>query len=165
MSQPPVFGAGPDPLGPGPAGPGEPAPMGPSGLGPLGDIQVMAAMLRRDGDDIGSYVRVLSETLSSALPAGLLDVDYDRSLSDRLAGRPGRPVRLVVHGGEGDLELGESRGRVVAEVRRAVNGVVISRKQVGIDEWVVLLARELSTLAARDSRAQAALSALFAGGF
>ncbi len=139
--------------------------MTPSGLGPLGDIQLMAAMLRRDGDDIGSYVRILSTTLSSALPPGLVDIDYDRNLADRLAGRPGRPVRVVLHGADGDLEIGESRGRVVAEVRRAVNGVVISRKQVGVDEWVVLLARELSTLAARDSRAQAALSALFSAGF
>ena len=145
--------------------PAQPGAVAPSGLGPLGDIQMMAAMLRRDGDDVASYVRILSDTLASGLPAGLVDVEYDRSLSDRLAGRPGRPVRIVVHGAEGDLELGETRGRVTAEQRRAVNGVVIARKQVGVDEWVVLLARELSTLAARDSRAQSALSTLFANPF
>ena len=132
----------------------------PSGLGPLGDIQMLAAMLRTDRDDVESYARVLTGALGDALPPGMVDIGYQRSLGDRLAGRPARPVRLTVQAGERVLELADGRTGVQAVVRTVVRGVIISRKEVPIDEWVVLLAGELADRAAQNAAARLALERL-----
>jgi hypothetical protein len=75
-----------------------------------------------------------------------------------MAGRDGRAVAVVVHGVDRQLELREgARGAVEAEVRQVVRGVVISRKTVGVDEWLTALAEDLTRIAARDATARAAL--------
>jgi hypothetical protein len=135
----------------------EPTPE-PSGLGPSGDVALLAHMLRADRADVASYARVLTGTLAGALPEGMVDVEQRRGLADRMAGREGRAVALVVHGLDRDLELREgARGMVEAQVRQVVRGVVISRKAVGIDEWLHALAEDLSRIAARDAAARTAL--------
>ena len=90
-----------------------------------------------------------------------MDVEYQRSMGDRMAGRPGKPVRLIVRGPERELELSQdSRGAVQAQSRKVVGGVVISRKPIAIDEWVQQFAAELSALAAANAAARQALAAL-----
>ncbi|MGH3794126.1 MAG: hypothetical protein ACRDSP_04490 [Pseudonocardiaceae bacterium] len=135
-----------------------------SGLGPMGDVQLLAAMLRADRADITSYARVLSGALAEALPPGMVEVGYHRTVGDRMAGRPGRAVRLLVHGEDRDLELSEDRnGRIEAELRQVVRGVVISRRGAGIDEWLQALAEDVTRTAARDTAAREALERLLRG--
>ena len=105
----------------------------PSGLGPSGVVAMLAAMLRADRADVASYARVLTSTLADALPEGMVEVEQRRGLGDRVAGRNGRIIAIVVH------------------------GVVISRRTVGIDEWLQALAEDLTRIAARDAAARAAL--------
>ncbi|SDO79383.1 hypothetical protein SAMN04515671_2005 [Nakamurella panacisegetis] len=132
-----------------------------SGLGPLGDVQLLAAMLHNDRNDVASFARVLTGALGEALPRGVVEVQYERSMGDRMAGRPGRPVRLTVRGTDRELDLAEGRhGAVQAQVRKVVGGVVISRKEIGIDEWVRQFAAELSAQAAQNAAARQALAAL-----
>jgi hypothetical protein len=134
---------------------------GPSGLGPLGDVQLLAAMLRADRADVASQARVLTGALADALPPGMVEVEYRRGLSDRLAGREGRAVAMVVHGHERDLELREAaHGMLTAELRQVVRGVVISRRPLGVDEWLRALAEDLQRIAARDAAARAALEGM-----
>lgn len=138
--------------------------MDPSGLGPMGDVQLLAALLRADRADVASYARVLSGALADALPTGMVELDHQRTMGDRLGGRPGRVVRLVVHGDDRDLELRENRhGRIDAELRQVVRGVVISRRTVGVDEWLQALAEEITRAAARDTAAREALQRLLRG--
>lgn len=132
----------------------------PSGLGPLGDVQLLASMLRSDREDVASYARVLTGALGDALPTGMVDIEYQRSMGDRLAGRPGRPIALSVHGADRTLELSQTRTGVQAVVRVAVRGVVISRKEVGVDEWLRQLAAELSNQAEHNAAARQALQRL-----
>ena len=133
----------------------------PSGLGPLVDIQVLAAVLRSDSDDVASYTRVLSGALHDAFPPGVVEIEHQRSLGDRMAGRPGKPVRLMVRGQDVELELSDGpHGSVKAQLRKVVGGVVISRREIGIDEWVHLLASELSARAAESAAARQALADL-----
>ncbi|MGB6164873.1 MAG: hypothetical protein WCF33_01020 [Pseudonocardiaceae bacterium] len=135
-----------------------------SGLGPMGDVQLLAAMLRADRDEVASYARVLSGALAQALPAGMVEIDYQRTVGDRLAHRPGRAVRLVVHGENQDLELREGRaGGIEAELRQVVHGVVISRRGIGVAQWLQALAEEITRAAARDTAARAALERLLHG--
>src|SRR5262249_2984716 len=135
---------------------------GESGLGPMGDVQLLAAMLRADQAEVASYARVLSGALAQALPPGMVEIDYQRGVGDRLAGRPGRAVRLVVHGENRDLELREARrGGVEAELRQVVRGGTISRRGIGVDDWLRALAEDIARIAARDTAAREALERLF----
>jgi hypothetical protein len=106
---------------------------------------------------------VLTNTLGDALPDGMVEVEYRRSMGDRVSGRPGQAVAVRVHGRERQLELRQGKRGVDAEVRTVVRDVVISRKTIGIDEWLRLLAEELEKLAERDAAARAALSRLLGG--
>lgn len=132
-------------------------------LGPAWDMHMMIAALRADRSDVESYTRVLTSTLGDALPDGMVDVEYRRSMGDRVAGRQGQAVALVVHGAEKDLGLRQGKRGVDAEVRTIVRDVVISRRTIGIDEWLTLLAQELTKLAERDAAAREALSRLLGG--
>jgi hypothetical protein len=123
-------------------------------------MHVMIAALRADRSDVESYTRVLTNTLGDALPDGMVEVEYRRSMSDRVSGRPGQAVAVRVHGRERELELRQGKRGVDAEVRTVVRDVVISRKVIGIEEWLTLLAEELSKLAERDAAAREALSRL-----
>ena len=139
--------------------------MEPSGLGPMGDVQLLAASLRTDRTDVASYTRVLTGALHDALPPGMVEVDRRRGLGDRMAGREGRAVAVIVHGDGRQLTLREgSHGAVEAEVRQVVRDVVISRRTVTIEQWLQALAEDLTKVAARDAAARAALERLLAGG-
>jgi len=132
-------------------------------LGPAWDMHMMIAALRADRSDVESYTRVLTSTLGDALPEGMVEVDYQRSMGDRVAGRPGKAIAVRVRGQARELELRQGKRGVDAEVRTVVRDVVISRKTIGIDEWLGLLAEELSKLAERDAAAREALSRLLGG--
>jgi len=131
-----------------------------SGLGPAGDLHLIAAALRADHADIASYTRVLTTVLGDALPPGMVEVEYKRTLADRMGGRLGQPVRLTVTTEGQQLEL-DAGGR--AEVRQIVHNVVIKRNKVGVDEWLTALAEVLAGLASRNAAARAALTNLLGG--
>lgn len=126
------------------------------------DFDMVAAALRQDAADVATYARVLTVTLADVLPPGSVDVEYERSLSDRLKGREGHPVRIVVRLGERTLSLAGG-GRPVAEIHHEVRGVVLSRDQVSLDVWVQALARELVAQADASARAAEALRRLVTG--
>jgi hypothetical protein len=136
---------------------------GESGLGPMGDIHLIAAALRADRADVASYARVLSAVLGDALPTGMASVEYQRTVADRLAGRPGKPVRITVRAEDRELELRQVRNRLGAEIRQVVRGVVIRRRPVPVDEWLVAFAEVLTSEAQRSAAARAALGELLGG--
>jgi hypothetical protein len=125
-------------------------------------IDLVASALTSSADlsDVAMFVRVFTRSFADALPEGMVDVDYDRSMGDRLAGRPGTPVAVRLTFPEKRLELRAARGWPDAEVQQVVRGVVLSRRQVPVEEWVRVLAAELTELAASNARARAALAAL-----
>jgi hypothetical protein len=125
------------------------------------DVDALAAALRADSADLEVYARVLSSSLVDALPAGMVEISRDQSMRDRLAGRPGTVRSLQIGFGEVTLELSRGRaGEPVARAARAVRGVIISSREISVDEWTRLLADQL-TLRARDSAAaRAALARL-----
>jgi hypothetical protein len=135
---------------------------GESGLGPMGELHLLVAALRTDRSDVESYARVLSDTLGDALPAGMVDIERKRTMADRVGGREGQPVALRVTTEDRQLELTAGKhGGVKAEIRQIVRGVAISRKEVGVDEWLTALADALTKLASRDTTAREALERLF----
>ena len=121
------------------------------------DVEMLAAALRQDSADLDIYAKVLSVNLVESLPRDAVQVVRKRSLSDRAAGREGSVTNLDVALGDSRLALRMDRGRVVGEICKEVRGVVLSRQQVGLDEWIAALAQALSDAASSNARAREAL--------
>jgi hypothetical protein len=125
------------------------------------DVDALAAALRADSADLDVYARVLTTSLADALPAGMVEVQRDASMRDRLAGRPGEVRLLRIALGEVSLELSRGKsGAPVARAARAVRGVIISSREITVDEWTRLLADQLAVIAKDSAAARSALSKL-----
>lgn len=127
------------------------------------DVELLAAALRQDSADLDVYAKVLSVSLVESLPPGAVQVERKRSMADRVAGREGAVTALDVALGEVRLGLRMDRGRPVGEICKEVRGVVLSRQQVGLDEWIAALARGLAESAASSARAREALQRYLGG--
>jgi len=128
---------------------------------PVEDVDAIAAALRADTADLEVYADVLTTSLSDALPSEMVTVERSRSLGDRVSGRSGAVRRIVVHLGEWELTLSRpGRGSLAAHARQKVRGVVISNREVPVDEWVRLLASGLARRAKESAAARAALGRL-----
>jgi len=126
-------------------------------------LDMVAAALRADSSDITIYARVLTDSLGDSLPPGCVTVDRDQSMSDRMHGRPGEILKIAVQLGDQQMTLGVKNGRPVAEICRAVRGVVLSRQTVPLQEWTVALASALVVHAEQHAEAAQALRKLVAG--
>jgi hypothetical protein len=135
----------------------------PAEPGDTGVVDLVAAAIRADTTDLDVYHRVLSATVSEMLPAGMVEVDRDRSMKDRMAGREGRATSIRIRLGDRTLELAAQHGRLVATSAREVRGVVISRQEISVAEWTQQLAQYLAQLAAENADARVALSRLLGG--
>ena len=127
-------------------------------------FDMVAAALRADSADVAAYARVLSETLGDTLPPGSVTVERERSMSDRVRGRPGEVRKITVRLGEQVMTLGMSHGQPSAEICREVRGVVLSRQPAQLPEWADALARALVGHAEENARAAEALRRLVTGG-
>lgn len=135
-----------------------------TGSEPTPALGRLVGALTSDGLDVAALTRVLTGSLIDALPAGMVEVQRDRSLSDRMAGREGTVTSLTVHAGERLLVLRRGRGGVTEPyIAHEVRGVTISRTPVGIAEWVTALAQQLADRAEQDQAARAALERLLLG--
>ena len=126
-------------------------------------LDMVTAALRADSTDVGIYARVLTQSLGEALPSELVTVDRERSMSDRMRGRPGEISRIAVQLGDQQMTLSVRNGRAEAEVCRAVRGVVLSREPMPIHEWAAALAAGLVSYAEKNAQAAQALRRLVAG--
>ena len=125
------------------------------------DIDAIAAALRADTADLDVYANVLTTSLAEALPAGMVTVERSRSMRERLAGRSGAVRRITLHLDEWQLTLSShGRGALVAHARQKVRGVVISNREMPVDDWVRLLAAQLAERARLSAEARAALGRL-----
>ncbi|MBP0448751.1 MULTISPECIES: hypothetical protein [unclassified Kitasatospora] len=124
---------------------------------PETEVELLAAALRRDSADLNLYAEVLSANLADSLPPGAVQVRRRRSVTERMAGRAGSVTELDVALGEQRLSLRMDRGRVSGEICHEVRGIVLSRRQVGLDEWIDALARSLAEVAASNARAREAI--------
>jgi hypothetical protein len=103
------------------------------------------------------------DMVTAALPADFVSVERDRSMSDRMRGRPGEISKIVARLGELQMTLAVRNGQPVAEVCRAVRGVVLSRQTVPIGDWAATLAGALVSYAEQNAQAAQALRRLVAG--
>lgn len=126
-------------------------------------LDMLTAALRADSTDIAIYATVLTESLGESLPPGCVTVDRSRSLADRMQNRPGSVNKIAVRLGEQVLTLAVVRGAPAAEICREVRGIVISRQQVSIADWIAELAKGLLAHAEQNAQTATALRRLVAG--
>jgi hypothetical protein len=126
-------------------------------------FDMVTAALRADSADVAVYARVLTDSLGDALPPDCVTIERTRSMSDRMHGRPGEVSKITVRLGEQVLALGMQAGRPAAEICQEVRGVVLSRQQVAVQQWVDELARALVAHARQNAHAAEALRKLVAG--
>ena len=126
-------------------------------------LEMVAAALRLDGADAALYASVLTKSLSEALPPGYVTVERERSMSDRMRGRPGEVSKVAVRLGDQVMTLAVKNGLPVAEICREVRGVVLSRQAVPLQQWAGALASALVTHAADNAQAAEALRRLVIG--
>jgi hypothetical protein len=104
-------------------------------------LDMVTAALRADSTDVAIYARVLAQSLGEALPPDSVSVERERSMSDRMRGRPGE----------------------ITKVAAQLRGVVLSRQAVPIGEWAATLAGALVSYAEQNAQAAQALRKLVAG--
>ncbi len=96
------------------------------------DFDMVAAALRADATDLGTFVEVLARKLESALPGGV---------QVRRAGglfRKDHPVQeIVVQLGEWQFRLLAGGGGVArAERAHSVRGISLKSEELGVDGWL-----------------------------
>ena len=126
-------------------------------------LEMVAAALRADSADVAIYARVLTNSLTDALPPGYVTVERERSMSDRMKGRPGEISKVAVKLGDQLMTLAVRRGQPTAEICREVRGVVLSRREVPLHQWASALASALVEHAEGNAAAAAALRRLVLG--
>jgi len=127
------------------------------------DLEMVTAALRADSADAAVYAQVLTQSLGDSLPPGCVTIERDRSVSDRMRGRPGTVSRITVRLGERVMSLAVRNGEPAAEICREVRGVVLSRQPVPVQEWAAELARTLVGYAEQNAQAAEALRKLVTG--
>jgi len=126
-------------------------------------LEMVTAALRADSTDAAVYARVLTNSLSEALPPGYVTVERERSMSDRMKGRPGEISKVVIRLDDQVMTLGLRSGRPTAEICKEVRGVVLSRQTVPMHQWASALASALVNHAASNAAAAEALRRLVLG--
>jgi hypothetical protein len=124
---------------------------------------MVTAALRMDSADVAVYTRVLTKSLSEALPPGYVTVERERSMSDRMRGRQGEISKVVVRLGDQLMTLAVKNGQPAAEICREVRGVVLSRENVPLQQWASALASALVVHAENNAQAAEALRRLVTG--
>jgi hypothetical protein len=131
--------------------------------GPSPDLDLVTAALRADSADASIYAQVLTESLGDSLPPGCVTIERDRSVSDRMHGRPGKVSKITIRLGEQVMTLAVRAGQPNAEILREVRGVVLSRQPVPVPDWAAELARALVGYAEQNARTAEALRRLVTG--
>jgi hypothetical protein len=124
---------------------------------------MVTAALRLDSNDVAIYASVLTKSLSEALPPEYVTVEHERSMADRMKGRPGEVSKVEVRLGDQVMTLAVKNGRPIAEICRQVRGVVLSRQTVPVQQWAEALANALVVHAENNAQAAAALRRLVLG--
>jgi hypothetical protein len=124
---------------------------------------MVTAALRVDSSDAAIYASVLTNSLSEALPPEYVTVERERSMSDRMRGRPGEVSKVEVKLGDQVMTLAVKNGRPTAEICRQVRGVVLSRQSVPLQQWAATLASALVSHAESSAQAAEALRRLVLG--
>jgi formate dehydrogenase maturation protein FdhE len=115
----------------------------------------LAASLRADAGDIGTFVEVLADKLSLAVPA-LVKVERERTFARRTK----RVRRISIEFPEERYELAATGSAPACSRSTIVRGIALRTEPLALDAWIEQLARALAHEAERTDAGRAALERL-----
>ena len=115
------------------------------------DFDLVAARLRADAQDLGTFMEVLARKLEDALP-GVAEIHRAQGLFRR--DHPVKEIRLTL--GDWNFHLRAEHAGLVGERAHTVRGVALQSEELHIDAWLAALLGALHQYA--QSNAQAAQS-------
>lgn len=113
-------------------------------------------------EEPGEFLDRLAAGARRASPAVVVDLERERTLGERLSGKPGRAVALTIDGDGRRCTLRHDRRGWRGEVARVVGGIVIARETLPLGPWLDAFAAEVAASAARASGDAAAARRAFA---
>lgn len=122
------------------------------------DLDLLAASLRADAGDIGTYTEALAVKLEEALPGG---VTVQRARQGMFGPKAVRAI-VVDTGGE-RLELVRDGDRLTTRMARVSAGITIKTQEIDFDQWLEVLSRALAEQARRSLGTRQALDRLLNG--
>jgi hypothetical protein len=122
------------------------------------DIDLLAASLRADIGDLGTFVEALAAKLEDAVP-GAVSVDRRR---DGMFG-PKRVRRIALDAGGQRLELRTDGAAIETTCSRLSGGIVIKREELDADAWLRGLGEALAIQAQSSKSTRQALERLLNG--
>ena len=119
------------------------------------DFDLVAARLRADAQDLGTFMEVLARKLEEALP-GAAEVRRAGGLFRR--DHPVNEIRVVL--GEWNFHLRAAPAGVAAERAHTVRGVALKSEELPLDAWLAALLEALRQYAQSNSTAAQSLERL-----
>lgn len=125
---------------------------------PAISFDLLAASLRADASELGTFVTVLGGKLLDALPENTV---CERERKRRL-GRGGdeRITRIEVSLDDLRFELDDSGKRLETRISHVVRGMRLKSDDVRLDEWIERLSRQLAATAERSAKSREAIEGL-----
>ena len=125
------------------------------------DLELLAASLRRQSDDLSMYAGFLINSLSQALPPHLVGVERKAGLFGRVKdGAPVLAVSIALGGRRFILRRQGVGHRAAASIAHESGGIVLRTDEVTMDAWSRELAAALARYAEQDAAAAQALARL-----
>ncbi len=122
-------------------------------------VEILAAALRSDAQDLSLYAGFLLNSLSLALPPDYVTVERKKSMRERMRGGEGEVISTTVRLGDRSFTLARKAvgAQPIASVAHQVNGIVLSTTVVPLDAWSRQVAAALVEQAGESRQAAAAL--------
>lgn len=122
------------------------------------DIDLLAASLRADSSDLGTFVEALAVKLEDAVPGSV-------RVQRRRGGLFGAKAvqRIELDAGDQRLELERTHSGIQTRCSKLSGGIVLKREQLETDAWLQALGEALAVEARRSETTRRALERLLNG--
>jgi hypothetical protein len=133
----------------------------PAGIEPLGDddagpgFDMLAASIRADASELGTFLTVLGRKLADALPGQVECIREKKRFreSDKV-------IRIELTLDDQRFEVEEGKGSPVATISHVVRGMRLRSDDVALDEWIERLSLKLAEVAEKSAKSRDAISNL-----
>ena len=122
---------------------------------PALDLDLLAASLRADSSDLGTFVESLAAKLEEAVPGR---VRVERRRSGMFGQKAVRSVSVDL--GDRRLELRANGGAVQTRCAKLSGGIVLKNEALETDAWLAMLSDALAAEASRSEATRKALERL-----
>jgi hypothetical protein len=129
--------------------------MGDLSGGPASDFDLLAASLRADAADLKTFLEVLANKLSGALP-NMVRVEREGGLFKKE--HPVQSIRIQIE--EHGYEIRRAASGLEARLNHQVRGIVLKNEVMRLDQWIEALSAHLTKHAESSASARIALDQL-----